>query len=123
MFGIIGTIEAGAVIQGGGLAHAMMADEVGISREAEPVIWDNAEAMPEFEVIGYAVDRPQAVEVAHSFADSRGLVFVEIPRRSGAKAGAAAQTHEAARHVRHRDEFISLMETASVADNWSELTP
>jgi len=78
MFGIIGTIEASAVIHGGGLAHGMMADNSGVASEAEPVIWDNADATPEFEVIGYAVDRPQAVEVAHSFADSRGTVFVDI---------------------------------------------
>ena len=79
MFGIIGTIEASAVILGGGLARGMVADESGVAVEAEPVIWDDAETTPEFKVIGYAVDRPQAIEIAHSFADSRGLVFVDIP--------------------------------------------
>lgn len=79
MFGIIGTIEATAVILGGGLPHGMIADESGIAREAEPVVWDDAGATPEFNVIGYAANRPQAVEVAHWFADSRGLVFVDIP--------------------------------------------
>ena len=82
MFGIIGTIEASAVIHGGGFAHGMIADAGGAACEAEPVIWHNAEATPQFEVIGYAVDRPQAVELAHVFADSCGLVFVDIPRRS-----------------------------------------
>jgi hypothetical protein len=81
MYGIIGTIEASAVILGGGLTPAMMADENGVVREAEPVVWDDAEATPEFEVIGYAADRSQAVELAHSFADSCGLVFVDIPCR------------------------------------------
>lgn len=81
MFGIIGTIDASAVIHGGGVAHGMMADEHGIVREAEPVVWDNAEATPEFNVIGYAEDRPQAVEVAHSFADSCGLLFIELDSR------------------------------------------
>ena len=78
MFGIIGMSEAGAVIHGGGLPRAMMAGDSG-AFEVEPVIWDNAEATPEFEVIGYAADRPQAVEVAHCFADSCGLIFVDIP--------------------------------------------
>ena len=81
MYGIIGTIEASAVIHGGGFAHGMMADARGAAREAEPVIWDDAEATPEFRVIGYAVNRPQAVELAHNFADSCGLVFVDIPPR------------------------------------------
>jgi ATP-dependent DNA ligase len=79
MFGIIGTIDSGAVIQGGGFRHAMIADENGVVRDGEAVVWDNADATPEFEVIGYAADRQQAVEVAHSFADSCGLVFVDIP--------------------------------------------
>jgi len=78
MFGIIGTIDASAVIHGGGLRHGMMADENGVACEAEPVVWDNAEATPEFNVIGYAADRPQAVEVAHWFADSCGLLFIEL---------------------------------------------
>jgi len=81
MFGIIGTIEASAVIHGGGLPHGRMADESGVVREAEPVVWDNAGATPEFSVIGYATSRDQAVEVAHGFADSCGLVFVDIPGR------------------------------------------
>ena len=81
MYGIIGTIEASAVIHGGGLAHGMMADERGVAREAEPVVWDDAGATPEFSVIGYATDRSQAVELAHWFADSCGLVFVDIPCR------------------------------------------
>ena len=81
MFGIIGTIEASAVIHGGGLPRGMMADESGVAREAEPVVWDNAGSTPEFNVIGYATNRAQAVEVAHWFADSCGLVFVDIPRR------------------------------------------
>ncbi|HEY5474038.1 MAG TPA: hypothetical protein VIK32_12725 [Candidatus Limnocylindrales bacterium] len=81
MFGIIGTIDASAVIHGGGLAHGMMADESGIAHEAEPVIWDNVEATPEFSVIGYAEDRPQAVELAHWFADSCGTLFIELDGR------------------------------------------
>jgi hypothetical protein len=79
MFGIIGTIDASAVIMGGGLSRGMIADETGHTIEADPVIWDDADTTPEFKVIGYAVDRPQALEIAHSFADSRGLVFVDIP--------------------------------------------
>ena len=82
MFGIIGTIEASAVILGGGMPQGMIADETGVARKARPVIWDNAEGTPEFEVIGYAASRSQAVEVAHGFADSLGLVFVEISRRT-----------------------------------------
>ena len=82
MFGIIGTIEANAVIHGGGLPRGMMADERGIVREAEPVVWDNVEATPEFSVIGYAINRAQAVEIAHWFADSCGQVFVDIPIRA-----------------------------------------
>ena len=82
MYGIIGTIEASAVIHGGGLPHGMMADENGVIREAEPVVWDNAEATPEFSVIGYASNRTQAIEIAHWFADSCGLVFVDIPIRA-----------------------------------------
>ena len=86
MFGIIGTIEASAVIHGGGLPRGMIADDAGVAREAEPVVFDNPESTPEFEVIGYATDRSEAVEVAHSFADSCGLVFVAIggpePKRS-----------------------------------------
>jgi len=91
MFGIIGTIEASAVIHGGGLPRGMIADEAGVAREAEPVVFDNAESTPEFEIIGYAADRSEAVEIAHSFADSCGLVFVDIggpdPKRSLATAG------------------------------------
>ncbi len=82
MFGIIGTIDASAVIHGGGLPHGLMADEGGVIREAEPVIWDNAEATPAFNVIGYAADRLQAVEVAHWFADSCGQLFIELESRS-----------------------------------------
>jgi hypothetical protein len=78
MFGIIGTIEASAVILGGGLASAVVADEGGVAREAEPVVWDDAEGTPEFSVIGYAANRPQAVELAHRFADSRRQVFIEV---------------------------------------------
>jgi hypothetical protein len=78
MFGIIGTIDACAVIHGGGLPHGMIAPETGVSVEADPVIWDNADATPEFEVIGYAADRHEAVELAHHFADSCGFVFVDI---------------------------------------------
>ena len=78
MFGIIGTIEAAAVIHGGGLPRGMIADETGTLLQAEPVVWDNADATPEFQVIGYAADRPNAVELAHSFADSLGLVFVDL---------------------------------------------
>jgi hypothetical protein len=79
MFGIIGTIEASAVILGGGLERGMIADESGIAIEADPVIFDEADTTPEFKIIGYAENRPQALEIAHSFADSRGLVFVDIP--------------------------------------------
>jgi len=82
MFGIIGTIDASAVIHGGGLAQGMMADERGVGHEAEPVIWDNAEATPEFSVIGYAEDRSHACEIAHWFADSVGSLFVELDSRS-----------------------------------------
>jgi len=89
MFGIIGTIQAGAVILGGGFPHAMMAGEGG-AFEVEPVIWDNADAMPEFAVIGYAADRPQALEVAHTFADSCGMVFVDIPRDCKPPTGTAS---------------------------------
>jgi len=78
MFGIIGTIEASAVIFGGGLPHCMVVDERGVARAAEPVVFDDAEATPEFSIIGYALDRSQAVELAHDFADSRRLVFVDI---------------------------------------------
>lgn len=78
MFGIIGTIEAAAVIHGGGLPQAQMADETGTITSADPVLWDNADATPEFQVIGYAAGRKQAVEVAHAFADSMGFVFVDI---------------------------------------------
>lgn len=81
MFGIIGTIEASAVIFGGGFPHGMIVDERGVARQAEPVVFDDAEALPEFNVIGYALDRSQAVEVAHEFADSRRLVFVDIRPR------------------------------------------
>ena len=77
MFGIIGTIDASAVIHGGGLAHGMIADDRGMIRRAEPVVWDDAEATPEFRVIGYAAGRAQAVEIAHRFADSCGQLFIE----------------------------------------------
>jgi len=78
MFGIIGTIDATAVIHGGGLARGMIADENGLAREAEPVVWDDADATPEFSVIGYAAGRAQAVEIAHRFADSCGRLFIEL---------------------------------------------
>jgi len=82
MFGIIGTIDASAVILGGGMPRGIVADDAGVAREAKPVIWDNIEGTPEFEVIGYAASRSQAVELAHHFADSCGSVFVEIGRFS-----------------------------------------
>jgi len=78
MYGIIGTIEASAIIHGGGLAHGMMADERGVVRRVEPVVWDNPDATPEFNVIGYATDRLQAVDLAHRFADSRRELFIEL---------------------------------------------
>ena len=88
MYGIIGTIEASAVIHGGGLARGLMADESGVARAADPVVWDNPEATPEFSVIGYAVDRDQAIDLAHWFADTRREVFVEL--RQGSASGATS---------------------------------
>lgn len=77
MCGIIGMIGTNAVIHGGGLSHGMMADENGVVREAEPVVWDDAKATPAFNVIGYALNRRQAVLVAQQFADFCGLSFAE----------------------------------------------
>jgi len=72
---IIGMVGAGSVIFGGGLPRRMMADEDGVIREAEPVVWQNPEAMPEFRVVGYALDSSQAVEIAHQFGDFCGRPF------------------------------------------------
>jgi hypothetical protein len=81
MFGIIGTIDASAVILGGGLEPGMMAPANGEACEAEAVVWDNIEATPEFGVIGYAANRTQAIELAHWFADRHGSLFIELDRR------------------------------------------
>ena len=46
--------------------------------QEKPVVWDDADATPEFNVIGYAAGRAQAVEIAHRFADSCGRLFIEL---------------------------------------------
>jgi len=90
-------IGTSAVVHGSDVAHGAAADRSDAVHEPVLVVWDNGKETPAFNVIGDAVDRREAVEVARWFAFSCGLPFADLGGRVQG-GGAFLETVEARRH-------------------------